>query len=148
MSGPAWARASAERGSPSISDISPKKSPRSRMASASSPAPGMYFEIITRPSRMMYISLPSSPSWNREAPALKRFSREKVARVISSRRESPCSRKRRILSDSSTRTFAGTPAACLRRRRKLSGIDSSEKNDLSCSLVARSLRARLCQSVQ
>jgi len=132
-----------------MSDISPKKSPRSKIASASSPAPGMYLLIIALPSRTTYISEPSSPSWNREAPAAKRSSFEKVARVISSRRDSPCSRNRRILSLDSTFTApAFSPAGCLRRRRKFSVCASDEKKLRSCSFVPRSLRARLCQKLQ
>src|ERR1051326_5379653 len=47
------ALASALRGLSSIRAISPKKSPRSSTASASSPTPGMNFEMRTRPSRTM-----------------------------------------------------------------------------------------------
>src|SRR4028119_1717810 len=97
------------------------------MASAPSPAPGMNLLISTRPSRITYISVPASPSWNSDAPGAKRFSLEKAASVISSLREIPCSRKRRILSVSSILTAAATPRGRLARKGSGGGTAAEKR---------------------
>ena len=43
------------------------------MASASSPTPGTIFEMRTFPDAMMYISVPTSPSWKTRSFALSCF---------------------------------------------------------------------------
>ena len=62
------AMASAERGLFSMTAISPKYCPFSKMASASSPTPGTCLEMRTLPSTRTYISAPASPSRKRKAP--------------------------------------------------------------------------------
>ena len=100
--------AEADRGAPSSSASSPKKSPgRSVARIASSPASDGS-EIFTRPDATTYTASPGSPWWKITSP--RRNRRMRAERAIASRSASGARRGTAARRQGGTRSGAGSPA--------------------------------------